>query len=147
MKHTRVFIKFVLFALLISFSLKSQSLIKKGNLKVIVTNIKSMTGQIGFCLFKTSEDFPNHPEKAILTAFVKTNSNSVEYTFTNIEMGTYAISVFHDEDSDRKIKSILLASQKKVLEFQIMQKGILAHQNLTMQNLISINRNKPLQFL
>ena len=111
----RVFIKFVvvLFALLISFSLKSQTLVKKGNLKVIVTNIKSITGQIGFCLFKTSTDFPNHPEKAILAAFVKTSGNSVEYTFTNIEMGTYAVSAFHDEDSDRKINSNFIGIPKE----------------------------------
>ena len=92
----------LLFVLTTSLSFKNQSPVNKGNLKVIVNKMSSDKGQIGFCLFNSSEGFP-HPEKAIQCVFVKTNINSTEYTFTNIEMGTYAVSVFHDENNNKKL--------------------------------------------
>lgn len=73
-----------------------------GNLKIVVTKERNGNGQIGFCLFNTAEGFP-HPEKAAKCVFVKTNSNSTEYTFTGITFGTYAISVFHDENGNKKL--------------------------------------------
>jgi uncharacterized protein (DUF2141 family) len=92
-----------MFFLIANLSFKNQTSTIKGNLKVVVNNISSGKGQIGFYLFNSSNGFPNHPENAILIAWVKTNSISTEYTFTNIEMGTYAVCAFHDKNSDKKI--------------------------------------------
>jgi uncharacterized protein (DUF2141 family) len=78
-----------------------------GKIKVMVTNIKNIQGQMGFSLYRSSEGFP-HPEKASLTIFVEITGTSCEYTFTNIEAGTYAISVFHDENSDKELNSNFL---------------------------------------
>lgn len=94
------------------FSFKTKAPVTKGNLKVIVSNIRNSKGQIGFCLYNSNENFL-HPEKAMLSSFVKVNGSTAEYTFINVEMGTYAISVFHDEDNDKQINSNFLGMPKE----------------------------------
>ncbi|HTA27993.1 MAG TPA: DUF2141 domain-containing protein [Bacteroidia bacterium] len=103
----------VLFFLIPAYSFTSQPTVKKGNLKVIVNKMRNSAGQIGFSLYNSDKGFPNHPENAISNVFVKNNGTSVEYTFTNIVMGTYAIAVFHDENSDKKINTNWLGIPKE----------------------------------
>jgi uncharacterized protein (DUF2141 family) len=94
---------FALFILINDTSFKSHTSPAKENLKVVVNNIRSSKGQIGFYLFNSKIGFPTHPENAILIAFVKANRISTAYTFPNIKMGTYAVCAFHDENIDKKI--------------------------------------------
>ena len=96
----------VLLTAILSF--KNYSPVGQGNLKVVVNGIRNSNGQIGFCLFKTADGFPNHPEKATSTTYVKASGNSAVYTFTNIDLGVYAVSVFHDENSDKTVNSNFL---------------------------------------
>jgi uncharacterized protein (DUF2141 family) len=95
------------------FSGISQTQVKRGNLKVVVNNIEGKSGQVGFYLFNSADAFPNHTEKALLSGFVKTAGTSVEYTFTNIAAGTYAVYVFHDEDSDKKLDTNFIGMPKE----------------------------------
>ena len=73
------------------------------SLTVLVTNIRNNKGQIGFCLFNAGAGFPDHPEKAMQRTFVPVTGNTAQYTFGDIPPGTYAVSVFHDENGDKKI--------------------------------------------
>ena len=96
------------FVLLIVFSgsaATGQTQPKKGNLKVVVTNIRGNTGQIAFYLFNSGDDFPMKTGKALMQGFVKTAGSSADYTFTNLAAGTYAVFVFHDTDNDKKLKT------------------------------------------
>ena len=86
------------------FSFKSRDT-TNGSLRVSVENIRNNKGQIGFCLFNSSVGFPQKTEKAVQRAFVRIDGNSVEYTFTNVSPGTYAVCIFHDENSDKKINT------------------------------------------
>src|ERR1017187_1230148 len=97
----------VLFVLLASSSMNAQSTENKGNLRVVVTNMRSQKGQIGFSLYNNKEGFP-HPEEALITSFIIVNGNATEFIFTNIEFGTYAVSVFHDENDDKVLNSNFL---------------------------------------
>jgi uncharacterized protein (DUF2141 family) len=109
MSSVRKPIAFILvwFILFTTYSFTKQHSTNTGKIKVVVTNIKNLQGQIGFSLYKNSEGFP-HPEKASLTAFVRITGSSCEYTFTNIEAGTYAIGAFHDENNDKILNSNFL---------------------------------------
>jgi uncharacterized protein (DUF2141 family) len=98
--------------ILLSFSFNAQTTVKKGNITVIVSNIRNTDGQIGFCLFKTVSGFP-HPEKAFLISFVKINNSACAYTFTGIDTGTYAVSVFHDENNDKTLNTNFLGIPKE----------------------------------
>lgn len=102
----------ILLILLTSFSFKVLPTAIKGNITVIVTHIRNTDGQICFCLYKTSEGFP-HPEKASVIAFVKISSTTSTYTFTNIDAGTYAISVYHDENNDKTLNTNFLGIPKE----------------------------------
>jgi uncharacterized protein (DUF2141 family) len=101
----------------------SQTQDKKGNLKVVVTNIKDKTGQIGFFLFNSVDGFPVHTEKALLSGFVKVYGNSAEYTFINIAKGTYAVYVFHDEDNDKKLSTNFIGMPKEGIGVSKNAKG------------------------
>jgi uncharacterized protein (DUF2141 family) len=109
------FLKYIVlgFMILSSYTVTSQTQVKKGNLKVVVNNIKSKNGQIGFFLFNSADAFPGQTEKALLSGFVKIAGNTVEYTFTNLALGTYAVYVVHDEDNDKKLKTNFLGMPKE----------------------------------
>lgn len=101
----------------------SQTQIKKGNLKVVVHNIKSKSGQVGFFLFNSAGAFPSHTEKALLSGYVKTIGNTAEYTFNNLATGTYAVFVFHDEDNDKKLKTNFIGMPKEGMGVSNNAKG------------------------
>ncbi len=113
----------VLFVAITSLSFRTGTTLKKGNLIVVISNIKSVTGQIGIYIFNSNNDFPDHFEKATLSTFVKVSGNTVEYTFTNVEIGTYAIALFHDENNDKKLNSNFIGMPKEGLGFSNNAKG------------------------
>lgn len=69
-----------------------------------ITNVKSNEGSIMIGLYKTSESFLKKPYKSIL---VRSNAAGVQVTFENIEPGEYAISLYHDEDDNKELNTIL----------------------------------------
>jgi len=113
----------VVFILMASFSVSSQTQTKKGNIKVVVNNLKSKTGHVAFFLFNSGDGFPSHTEKALLSGYVKTAGNTVEYTFTNVASGTYAVYVFHDSDSDKKLNTNFIGMPKEGMGVSNNAKG------------------------
>lgn len=118
-------LKYVLILTVLVFSLpvSSQAQPKKGNLKVVVTNIKSNTGQVGFFLFNSADAFPMKTGKALMQGFVKTAGNTAEYTFTNLVAGTYAVFVFHDADNDKKLKTNFIGMPREGMGVSNNAKG------------------------
>jgi uncharacterized protein (DUF2141 family) len=114
-RATTNLLKYIVFGFIVlaSHSGISQTTVKKGNLKVVVNNIKSKSGQIGFFLYNLADAFPSKTEKALISGFVKVAGNTMEYTFTNLAAGTYAVYVFHDEDIDKKLKTNFLGMPKE----------------------------------
>ncbi len=103
----------ILFLLIPALSFTGQPTVKKGNLKVTVNKMRNSAGQIGFSLYNSDKGFPSDPENAITNVFIKNNGTSVEYTFSDIPMGTYAVAVFHDENSDKKLNTNWLGIPKE----------------------------------
>jgi uncharacterized protein (DUF2141 family) len=124
-RTTRSFLKYILASFVFITSLYgiSQTQIKKGNLKVVVQNMHNKTGQVGFFLFNSADGFPVHTDKAILSGYVKITGNSVEYTFPGIALGKYAVYVFHDEDSDKKLKTNFIGMPKEGMGVSNNAKG------------------------
>ncbi len=118
-------LKYIVAAIIViaSLSVSSQNAANKGNLKVVVKNIRNKTGQIGFFLFNSGDGFPGNTEKAIASGFVKTTSNTVEYTFTNLTSGTYAVYVFHDEDNNKKLNTNFIGMPKEGIAVSNNAKG------------------------
>ncbi len=138
------FLKYIVFAFLLTVSLSvlGQTQVTKGNLKVVVKNVKSNTGQVGFFLFNSADAFPNHTEKALLSGFVKISGNTVEYTFTNVTFGIYAVYVFHDEDNNKKLTTNFIGMPKEGIGVSNNAKG---HFGPPKYDDAKFNFNKPEQ--
>jgi uncharacterized protein (DUF2141 family) len=88
--------------LLISSAALAQA--PQGNqIHVEIAGLRNDSGQVLCSLFSSAGDFPKKTEKAIdHSASVITDRHAV-CEFSGVAPGTYAISVFHDENSNGKL--------------------------------------------
>ena len=77
---------------------------QQGNINIKVSSIKDMKGNIYAYLYSSKDGFPVEPSKADKFKTVKVDAQTVTITFNNIKYGYYAVSVYHDEDSNGKMK-------------------------------------------
>ena len=84
-----------LILLLTVFSLQAQN-----NIKVTITGFNNNDGKAMVGLYNSEETFLKKEYKAIKTN-IKNNQASVE--FSDVPDGTYAISMFHDENENGKL--------------------------------------------
>jgi len=116
-------------ALSSSLSAKAQ-LPTSGSLTVNVNGLENTEGQVCFSLYESSVGFPNDPEAVIAKQCISANpeatnteaadlgieqsqaeeqpngmmtDSSLSATFSELSMGTYAVSVLHDENEDEQI--------------------------------------------
>lgn len=84
-----------------------------GSLTVEVTGLENQDGQVCFNIFESSEGFPDDPEAVVAEQCIsaanepsddsEAASSPLAVTFSDLSMGTYAVSVLHDENSDEQI--------------------------------------------
>lgn len=79
-------------------------------LKVSVTNISSAQGTIMVGLYNTEDQFLRKPFKSLS---IKAKKGIVQVVFTDIPMGTYAISAYHDEDDNNKLNTNFIGIPKE----------------------------------
>jgi uncharacterized protein (DUF2141 family) len=77
---------------------------KSGTIQLQIDNIENDKGQMLIGLYD-SED--NWLSKIYVGKVAKITDGSAEITFENVPLGVYAISVFHDEDNNGKLKTFL----------------------------------------
>lgn len=75
----------------------------KGNLIIEVDSLNNQKGEVCFKLFSGSRGFPDGNENAIKRQCVGVTGNSLTISLKNIPAGSYAVSVFHDTNGDRKL--------------------------------------------
>ena len=74
------------------------------NLTVIVTGLKNGNGEVQISLYNKEGSIPDKKlKKYYRTKRVKIDSKKVKTVFFNLPKGRYAVSVFHDENGNRKI--------------------------------------------
>ncbi|RQW89067.1 MAG: DUF2141 domain-containing protein [Geobacter sp.] len=101
----------VIVALLSPFSLFAQS--TKGAIVVEITGLKNSDGQVGVLLFSREEGFPMDHKQAVKKIFAGIHRKTCQITLENIPYGTYAVSVFHDENADGKLKQNFIGIPKE----------------------------------
>lgn len=88
---------------MLSLLFVTSSFIESGtaSLTVKITDIESKKGVIEIGLFNKKEKFlkPGQTHKMVR---VKATGSVVTYKFTNLKPGKYAISIYHDANSDKK---------------------------------------------
>lgn len=89
------------------FSPDAYSFSKK-KLTVKIDGLKNQQGQICFSLFKNSRGFPDNASSAVQAQCVTLAQAPLVLTFQNLEIGSYAIAIFHDANGDGTLNRNLL---------------------------------------
>ena len=95
------------FVFINSFQLMAQEL---STINVQVKNLRSDEGQLMAGLYKSEEDFLSQVYRGEV---VKIKDGIATISFLNIPQGTYAVSVFHDENSNNKLDTNFLGIPKE----------------------------------
>lgn len=75
---------------------------------VEVVGLHSDKGQVICALYSSRDGFPKQNEKALARVSSAIAQNQAVCEFSGIAPGTYAISVFHDENSNGKLDTKLM---------------------------------------
>jgi len=73
-------------------------------LNLNVVNIKANKGMILVLIFKSSDGFPEEIKKAVKSLRIPVKNFSANVIIEDLPPGKYAVSLFHDEDGDGKLK-------------------------------------------
>jgi len=74
---------------------------KTVSITVQIDGLKNKNGYVGIALFDGHGDFPEGD--GLVTKYVEANGSSIEVTFEDLEPGTYAIAVLHDENGNEEM--------------------------------------------
>ncbi len=70
------------------------------SLAVEVDNLHNASGQVFIALFDSKK---NYPKKAKDYAIVKISEGKAKHIFSDLPVGVYAVSTFHDANSNKKL--------------------------------------------
>ncbi len=90
------------------------------NLTVEITITKHNKGSIMLALYNSSDNYMKKTYKAAKQAVV---GNKAVITFQNIEKGTYAFSMFHDVNDNKKMDKNFMGIPKEPYAFSNNKKG------------------------
>jgi uncharacterized protein (DUF2141 family) len=82
-------------------------------LTVIVTGADKAGGTIGAALYSSADGFPNKQEKAAQTSVRPRTAPVDSVVFRGLTAGRYAVSVFHDQNSNTKLDTNLFGVPKE----------------------------------
>lgn len=74
-------------------------LAQTADLKVVITDIKEIKGNIFIGVFDNAIDFKNK-EKPVAASKVNVTDTKITYVFRGLDCRRYAIAVFHDQNSN-----------------------------------------------
>ena len=80
------------------------TILKALNLTVIVTGFKNNNGMAQISLYNKSGTIPDkNQNKYYKTKRISINNKKAKVIFTNLPVGKYAVSVYHDENNNHKL--------------------------------------------
>jgi uncharacterized protein (DUF2141 family) len=85
------------------------------SLTVRVIGARNAKGAIRAAVFRDAKGFPNDASEAVQTqaAAIDPQTLSAKIVFTNLPEGIYAVSVFHDENMNRKLDKNFMGIPKE----------------------------------
>ena len=88
---------------------RPQSQASQGNaIQVKFVGMRNDKGKISCALYSSAEGFPKKGEKAVAHVVAPISEREAVCEFPGIAPGTYAVSVFHDENSNGKLDTNFL---------------------------------------
>src|SRR5690242_1829735 len=97
MRHTGV-----LLLLLTAFLARGQSL-QTNIVNVDIGGLRNEKGQVFCALYSSADGFPKDGKKAVARIDSGISNKHAVCEFSDIAPGTYAVSVFHDENSNGRL--------------------------------------------
>lgn len=94
---------------------------QSSEVKVKIENIKHFEGSIKIALYNQEDHFLS---KEIASDGKSIVDSNLEFTFDGLPGGTYAISVFHDENDNGKLDTNLIGIPKEPYAFSNNAKGM-----------------------
>jgi uncharacterized protein (DUF2141 family) len=105
-------------ALLVFFSMpiilhQSSPAPSEGIIQVEIDGLRSDKGEVRCALYKSAQGFPKDPNAAQASVVSSASGKHGVCEFTAVKPGTYAISVYHDENSNGKLDTNFLGIPKE----------------------------------
>ena len=97
-----------LFLLASSSSIAQMKPAEASLIHVEIVGIRNDKGQISCSLYSSADGFPKKAEKAVAHIVAPISKREAICEFAGIAPGTYAVSVFHDENSNGKLDTTFL---------------------------------------
>ena len=72
-------------------------------IRIEIAELRSSKGLVRCSLFSSAQDFPSRPDKGVALANGEISNEHAVCEFKGLLPGTYAVSVFHDENSNGKL--------------------------------------------
>jgi uncharacterized protein (DUF2141 family) len=105
--------KFFIFSVLLfttNFAFSSEETLE---VSVTINNLEKEVGQLLISLANDPTDFLTSKKESTLKAVIPALKNSNTYKFKGLKPGKYAISVFHDENSNGKMDANFIGIPKE----------------------------------
>ena len=108
---------------LITFTLLTSSWLFSSTINVEISHIKNQKGSLVIGLYNIEETFPIKTEE-YRSLILDANATILKGQFKNIPNGTYAIALFHDENSNEIVDKNFLGIPKEGYGFSNNVKAI-----------------------
>ena len=77
---------------------------QNGTIDLTINQLESNQGVVRILVFSSAKGFPEDRGQAVRALSIPIQDKQARTQIKNLPRGTYAISAFHDEDEDGKIK-------------------------------------------
>ncbi|ESA33389.1 hypothetical protein N836_22130 [Leptolyngbya sp. Heron Island J] len=103
MDSQRIIVDALMITTVASLAYPAQGQLEQTQLAVEISGLSAPQGQVCLNLFNSSDGFPSNREQAVQTICIETAEDApLVATFEDLNPGSYAVSVFHDANSDNK---------------------------------------------
>jgi uncharacterized protein (DUF2141 family) len=103
----------ILYCILFILLTTSFKLLPEEGIKLTITNLRNDKGLVLVNLFKDGTGFPDDAEKAFRKEKLAIYNKKAVILFPNLPAGSYAISILHDENNDRRMNKSGLGIPKE----------------------------------
>jgi uncharacterized protein (DUF2141 family) len=81
---------------------RAQNAPPANGIDVVVSGFRNSNGQLGCRLFSSPEGYPRNNAAAMSTLWMPIQNHQARCFFGGVPAGTYSVTIFHDENSNKK---------------------------------------------
>ena len=105
MKIKMQLIAFAVLMLMLSAAVRAQQTAKPSAISVEVSGFRNDKGQLGCSLFNGPDGFPRDGSKVLRHMWAPIHGGRAQCVFPGVPAADYAVTIFHDENGNKKFDS------------------------------------------